>query len=292
MKERDEIAELFKDRLEHHAEPVDSAIWTKVQSGLAAKTIGGTVAVGKIGGIIKVIAVTSAIVGSAIGVGVWLQSPDNGNTSSTKEVNWIENTDQTSQPESSLEVSSTENTVQISAVDQIKPTAAVDYQNDKSLSQEKDPVETIFNKEVTDNQNKQIQSNSVATNLEPVVATNYKPIDSKSSANQSNGESLSPALEKSHKNLLTSEIPNIFTPNGDGKNDLFNIPVAENVIHSTKIFSQKGELVVEFTQASNGWDGTKTGGTEVANGTYFYVTFVSDQVGNQKQIKGTINLKR
>ena len=90
MKERDEIAALFKDRLEHHTEPVDPAVWTKVQSGLAGKTIGGAAAASKLGVIIKAIAVTSILVGSVIGVGYLLQNPEKG--SSNNEGQNINNT--------------------------------------------------------------------------------------------------------------------------------------------------------------------------------------------------------
>ncbi|MGR6088497.1 MAG: T9SS type B sorting domain-containing protein [Arcticibacter sp.] len=291
MKERDEIAELFKDRLEHHAEPVDPKIWTQVQSGLAGKVIGGAAAASKASGIIKIIAASSIIVGSAIGVGIWLQSPEqdlisNGDKTTISKANEIEIQAET------LNVETSENPEEISEPNEGQSKKLILNQAEGNTDLTNEQAATVLGKEVSDNQNNQITSNNITTSAETVISTSTKTVDSKNNTTQSIIESPNTTSEKNHKSLLESEIPNIFTPNGDGKNDLFNIPVAENVTHTTKVFSQKGELMVEFTQVSGGWDGTKSGGAEAANGTYFYVTFVSDQVGNQKQIKGTINLIR
>lgn len=291
MKERDEIAELFKDRLEHHTEPVDPAIWTKVQSGLVGKTIGGAAAASKLGVIIKSIAVTSILVGSVIGVGHLLQSPEKGystNEGQNNNNNPIGQETQTKMSEFEPAGSLPENpeAIQSNSTSSVMP--PIESNQDLNLEQ----ATTLSGRENPNNQVDQDQSTEIATVVEPVASTNTKSVDSKINSNQNPIETLITTTEKAYKNLLVNEIPNIFTPNGDGKNDLFNIPVAENVTHSTKVFNQNGELMVEFSQESTGWDGTKTGGAEAANGTYFYVTFVSNNLGIHKQLKGTINLLR
>lgn len=291
MKERDEIAELFKDRLEHHAEPVDPALWAKVQTGLAGKTLGGAAATGKLTGIIKLIAVSSILVGSAIGVGVWLQRSNKGYKTERSEAHSMDNAIVKNEVEIS-EVEPIENTIQVSEAHNNSSTGLANNQTETSSKLTMEEQVSTSIKENPVNQTNQAQNNTITNSPEAGVSASPKAIDSKNNTNQSPIDPPNTTAEKNHNILLTSEIPNIFTPNGDGKNDLFSIPVADNVAHTTKVFSQKGELIAEFTQASSGWDGTKTGGAEVANGTYFYVTFVSDQVGNQKQIKGTINLVR
>lgn len=63
------------------------------------------------------------------------------------------------------------------------------------------------------------------------------------------------------------DIPNVFTPNGDGLNDLFYI---ENLyMHPNsdlKIYSRWGRLVYESSNYDNSWDGGK-----VSGGTYYYI---------------------
>lgn len=54
-------------------------------------------------------------------------------------------------------------------------------------------------------------------------------------------------------------IPNAFTPNGDGKNDIF-YAVGENIIDfKLRIFNRWGELIYESTDIFEGWDGNYMG---------------------------------
>jgi gliding motility-associated-like protein len=63
---------------------------------------------------------------------------------------------------------------------------------------------------------------------------------------------------------------NLFTPNGDGFNDLWEIenPVLYNDFTLT-IFNSAGEIIVQRTGYQNDWDGTYRG-KAVPEGTYFY----------------------
>ena len=66
-------------------------------------------------------------------------------------------------------------------------------------------------------------------------------------------------------------LPNAFTPNGDGANDLFypreNLFVAEI---DFKLFNRWGNLIFETTDPEINWDGTTASGNAVEAGTYYY----------------------
>lgn len=71
------------------------------------------------------------------------------------------------------------------------------------------------------------------------------------------------------------ELPNVFTPNGDGKNDLF-VPVKHTYQFvdriSIKIFNRYGELVFETTDPEIRWDGKIKGNNKNASpGVYYYI---------------------
>jgi gliding motility-associated-like protein len=93
------------------------------------------------------------------------------------------------------------------------------------------------------------------------------------------------------------EIPNVFTPNGDGINDEFKVSYKSLVSFSAKVYNAWGRLVYSWTDPAQGWDGT-IGGNPAAEGTYFYyieaVGADKDEKGNPISYvyKGDINLLR
>lgn len=91
---------------------------------------------------------------------------------------------------------------------------------------------------------------------------------------------------------LNLEIPNVFTPNGDGSNDLFTIKSSGVKSIDLQIFNRWGEKLYEFSGDKAAWDGKVQSGALVPAGTYFY--FVKATGFDQKEIEkhGTLNLFR
>jgi len=86
-------------------------------------------------------------------------------------------------------------------------------------------------------------------------------------------------------------LPNVFSPNGDGKNDLFSW--IENAIKNMEgiIFDRWGKKVYEWEGLTNKWDG-KVNGNEAPEGVYFYVIKGTDILDNGFERKGTVTLLR
>ncbi len=93
------------------------------------------------------------------------------------------------------------------------------------------------------------------------------------------------------------EIPNTFTPNGDGRNDEFRVVYKSLIQFNGKIYDRWGKLVFAWTDPSKGWDGT-INGVNAAEGTYFYFIEATgvdrDEKGKliEYRKKGDINLLR
>lgn len=64
--------------------------------------------------------------------------------------------------------------------------------------------------------------------------------------------------------------PNVFTPNGDGKNDEFRVTYRSLREFHGWIYNRWGKLVFEWTDPAKGWDGT-INGRPAAAGAYYYV---------------------
>ncbi len=85
-------------------------------------------------------------------------------------------------------------------------------------------------------------------------------------------------------------IPNAFTPNGDGNNDLFRVRGKVDGPFFMAIYNQWGELLFEAENPDTGWDGLKNG-LPVQSGTYaFYVKITVGQ--KEKLVSGMVTLLR
>ncbi len=83
-------------------------------------------------------------------------------------------------------------------------------------------------------------------------------------------------------------IPNIFSPNGDGVNDEWKPKNYKNG-DVVKIYNRWGVLVEELNLKEDSWDGRTTSGQECSMGTYFFV-IINDNESIAK--KGFIQLVR
>ena len=87
-------------------------------------------------------------------------------------------------------------------------------------------------------------------------------------------------------------MPNAFSPNGDGKNDYFSIPFnSYQSIRKFDIYNRFGQLVYQDRGSNKGWDGTYKG-KNCDQGVYQYFIMLDYSDGDQKEIKGDINLIR
>jgi gliding motility-associated-like protein len=94
---------------------------------------------------------------------------------------------------------------------------------------------------------------------------------------------------------LTIEIPDGFSPNGDGINDFFEIPNLYKYPNNTlKIFNRWGALIYEAAPYQNNWDGKShhpaTIGEDLPVSTYYYILDLGD--GVTEPFTGYIFLKR
>lgn len=87
-------------------------------------------------------------------------------------------------------------------------------------------------------------------------------------------------------------VPNSFTPNGDGLNDVLKpIPVGLVEFHYLKIFNRFGQLLFTITDPAKGWDG-KINGREQDYGTFIWIGEGIDYKGNIIMRKGATTIIR
>ena len=87
-------------------------------------------------------------------------------------------------------------------------------------------------------------------------------------------------------------IPNIFTPNGDGSNEIFKILGGGIKTLSGGVYNRWGQQVYNWNTVSGGWDGHTLSGKEAASGTYYYVITILFNKGKEETYKGSFALVR
>ena len=86
-------------------------------------------------------------------------------------------------------------------------------------------------------------------------------------------------------------IPNSFTPNGDGTNDVLKVYGNEIKTLRFLVFNQWGQKVFETTNIQGGWDGKQDGKLQ-PSGVYMYVATIGLLSGEEITKKGSVNLIR
>jgi len=97
------------------------------------------------------------------------------------------------------------------------------------------------------------------------------------------------SCEDTIRNSLT--IPNAFTPNSDGKNDVFKVQGLNVKSMYGKIFNRWGQKLYEWNDINTGWDG-KYNGKDVLQGVYFYVVSATFGDGKIEEKHGSVEVIR
>ncbi|SDL63819.1 gliding motility-associated C-terminal domain-containing protein [Daejeonella rubra] len=93
------------------------------------------------------------------------------------------------------------------------------------------------------------------------------------------------------KVLKAPEVPNAFTPNGDGINDNWNIKYLESYVNaSVQVFSRYGSIVYYSVKGyAQPWKG-QMNGTDLPIGTYYYI--IDPKTKGRKIISGAVTILR
>jgi gliding motility-associated-like protein len=91
------------------------------------------------------------------------------------------------------------------------------------------------------------------------------------------------------------EIPNIFSPNGDGINDYFQVKAQTLRSFNGVILNRWGNIIFEWSnweEYEAGWNGNMNGGSKAAPGVYFYTITAEGMDGIPYNAHGALHLMR
>ena len=93
-------------------------------------------------------------------------------------------------------------------------------------------------------------------------------------------------------NSSLASMPSEFSPNGDGKEDVFTFTSKNIVNMNATVYDTKGNVVYDYIGINGKWDGTTLTGAKAKEGLYLYIVSATGADGKKLEAKGKIKLTR
>lgn len=275
MEDKDYIEQLFSTKLKNAEVPVSPEVWTKISAGIQTT---GAVSTGVSAGFLKgkLMWIAGTIIGVVgVGTAIYFSQPkeETNQSAKNKTVN---------QKEKLSPIIEESNTIE-------KPLELSLNTEEKSIPVEQNQVsvekiedEIVINEEFTT-----VQKDLTSEEKEEIVmlpTRNPSSIINKSAKKQEIDNTLQslPVIENSdEENEVIQQIeeketkeiilPNAFSPNQDGVEDIFFIQNLSNISDfQVVILNAKNQVVYSSNDINFNWDGRNQSGEWVEKGTYVY----------------------
>jgi gliding motility-associated-like protein len=262
MIEKDYIKELFQEKLTSHEVPVRADLWTSVSS-----SIGGSSVVASSMSIATKLLIAASVSAVAL-VTFYLVNDKNLEQSPIKKENPQEQRIITID---SLKIEKEE----VKKDEKLLPKQAeqrLDCAYDFSTPENESDLNSEFQQSNKIDINKEIITEKDPQKIEkqdPIIRNNYT----------STSEIVAKPEIKTKEQESTVLLPNIFTPNGDGKNDLLSIKIGEVTEFSVVILNQANKVIFTSNDPNFSWDGLAKNGEISPAGTYVYYISAKDLNG-------------
>ena len=266
MNGKDDIKELFGEKLSGFEANVRPELWANISSQITAVPAGTGMSL-----FTKLMIGVSAAASVGV-IGFYLAKSSD---STVKPENTTENTENVIQRENNqTEKINTlvENTTQNTENKEIKETHLPSVESYQDLVVSWDATEAT---EPVKDQKKDV--------IEPVLSDNQQS-ENDTSDDEKTDElevpaATEPVLESKEPEGTIGELFNVFTPNGDGANDVLYVDSKDVTDFSVVVIDAQNNIVFQSTDADFRWDGTGLNGDPVPAGKYLYYVTARNSLG-------------
>ncbi len=318
MSDKDPIKDLFRDKLQSHEVMPSESVWSGVSDALG-HSAASSASVGS-ASFLKVAAIAVGV--SAVGVvGFMMMNSD--------ETEPLESIEKTVLQEKDIDESVSSETIDSDVEESKSP--EITLSDSESLSSEKvisnESIRDTQPELITINDSLPVSTPSESQAYPVVVEENdihnmneANPVTPEVSAtvpavtineDQGNQDQVSSEtietleLEETYEEIVSDQdespdilieesivLPNIFTPNGDRVNDLFEIEIGDKLEFQIVVLNRQNQLVFKSGDPHFQWDGTMPNGEPAPEGVYLYYFSAKDRFGNDITESSVLTIKR
>ena len=257
MIEKEYIKELFQEKLTSHEVPVRADLWTSVSSSIGGSSVAAT----------SMSIATKLIIAASVSA-VALVTFYLVNDKNLEQSPIIKDT-----PKEQRNI--TVDSLKIEEEEKLFPEQLeqrLDCEYDFSTPENESDLNLEFQ-----------QSNKIDINKEIVTEKGPQKIEQQDPIIRNNTTSTREIVAKPEIKTKEKEstilLPNIFTPNSDGKNDFLSIKIGEVTEFSVVILNQANKVIFTSNDPNFSWDGLATNGELSPAGTYVYYISAKDLNG-------------
>lgn len=283
MKDKDYIKDLFSEKLSNHEVPVRSDLWSGIQAQLGNTATSTVVAKGISSSLKWMIGLASSV--AVIGTAIWISSGEKEDNPKKAKISQnspkeFEREDKSSATQGSI--SFAQEDTDKTQVQSVVPQVEIPSVNhlDEWISRERQ----LYGLDNLGNSTPQPKDETIPN---PMIS------ESVSGAIASTGvvSSPNPQEVKSFEDGKIEEFVNVFTPNGDGMNDVFFLNTENLKDFTIRIFNEKNQLVFQSTDKDFKWYGLDAAGNMAEAGNYAYVIFATDLNGKSVKMFKSLTIK-
>ena len=304
MIEKDNIKELFNQKLSGHEVPVNPELWNAISSQI-----------GSAGAVTSAVTIKSIILKSVIGISVasiaiasyiYITNPEesiestNPNPSLIKKDNKLDQEEPLLLEDSKILIKAEDDDVNEKTPpksSQVLITPKDDLSSTTPFLANEAPVKLNNQNEITLQDNVKPIIENIKSDVEELVVTAGTPDDiiiEESEETPNANELANPEVQIEEENITKSRIlmPNVFTPNGDGSNDLLFIESEALTGFSVVVLDLNNQVIFKSSDPNFKWDGRMLNGDMAPTGTYVYYVTAIDQQGNAVQKHSSLRINR
>ena len=286
MDRKDTIEELFKQKLADHQVSVNPELWSSIASKIPAVTSaaidGGMTLVAKA---IIGISVAASLVGIGYLVKENFSKPEINSIKTEQKKTTLKQIEKLNDESSSSFQSSEPTKADVTSKNVITtPTipASIFEAKDSQLFSEKETIKAGVTHLSSDNSRAENSTILTPINIQSEI-TNTENIEAIINSTSNNSSlTIEPIqdIEIPKESSLVVTLPNIFTPNGDEKNDFLEFDASGVSDFSLVVLNESGTVIYQTQDSNFKWDGTKPNGDRVEAGNFVYFITGKDTDGN------------